>query len=225
MTRGEKIKEWRRELGREWTQEKLAEALKKAGADVDRNWVAAVETDRMRKPFLSLEVQALARVFKKPMPQIFDELGAVGDSSASMVREGGSALLEVTAAMQSWVNVPIMGRAPAGEPREAFENFLGYYPAPGALVRGDAKRYIFVKAVGESMIGLQIRDGDNMLVHLQEEAADGDVVIAHVEGDGVTCKTFRVKKGVPSLEAANPAHKPLPLKPFRIVGKVIWRGG
>lgn len=120
--------------------------------------------------------------------------------------------------------VPIVGSVPAGAPDEAFENYQGLYPVPREALGNDPTRCRVVRARGDSMVGLGICDGDMLAYKMQDSADDGDVVIADVEGDGITCKKLRKKKSENYLEAANPKHAEIH-RPFRIVGKVVWRGG
>lgn len=65
---------------------------------------------------------------------------------------------------------------------------------------------------GDSMIGLGIHDGDLLIVDKSLTPADGDVVVANVDGE-FTVKTLERKRGLsPRLLPANPAFEPIAFK-------------
>ena len=83
----------------------------------------------------------------------------------------------------------------------------------------------FVRVTGESMIGLGILDGDICLADRSEEIADGNIVVAFVNG-GLTVKTLDTstkEQGYLRLMPANPDYKPIIIDAndqFIIQGKV-----
>ena len=83
----------------------------------------------------------------------------------------------------------------------------------------------FVRVTGESMIGLGIIDGDICLADRSEEIADGNIVVAFVNG-GLTVKTLDTstkEQGYLRLMPANPDYKPIIIDAydqFIIQGKV-----
>ena len=78
------------------------------------------------------------------------------------------------------------------------------------LVRRPAATF-FVRVQGDSMAGEGIRDGDLLVVDRSLRPADGDVVIASVDGD-FTVKTYRRDKNGIRLEPANPAYPVIRLR-------------
>lgn len=121
------------------------------------------------------------------------------------------------------VRVPVLGRVPAGEPREAIEETEGEIRLDPSLVEGSEG--IFALLVrGDSMTGARICDGEYVLVRPQSRAEDGEIVVAVVEGEA-TVKRFRRCGAQVRLEAAHPAYPPIVLSDgvssFRIAGKVV----
>ncbi|MDD6029989.1 MAG: translesion error-prone DNA polymerase V autoproteolytic subunit [Kiritimatiellae bacterium] len=79
------------------------------------------------------------------------------------------------------------------------------------LVRRPAATY-FVTVEGDSMVGAGIRPGDLLVVDRSLRPADGDIVVAAVDGR-YTVKTYRADaKGV-RLVPANPAYPVVALEP------------
>jgi repressor LexA len=120
------------------------------------------------------------------------------------------------------LSVPVLGRVPAGPPREAFALAEEEIALDPALVgEGDV---FALRVKGDSMEGAHIREGDYLLVRAQEDAADGDIVVAVVDGEA-TVKRLRRQEGGIRLEAANPAYPPLVVPAsapaFRIAGKAV----
>ena len=119
------------------------------------------------------------------------------------------------------VSVPLIGTAAAGAPMLAVENIEEVFPMPADLVPEEPAYCLRVK--GESMIGIGLFDGDLVVVHQQETAEEGDVVVALIE-DEATIKTFRRQPdGMIRLEPANPTMEPfiLPEDQVAILGRVI----
>ncbi|MCD8205170.1 MAG: hypothetical protein LUD29_00940 [Clostridia bacterium] len=53
--------------------------------------------------------------------------------------------------------------------------------------------YYILRAHGDSMKNAGIREGDLLVVHPYRVAHDGSVVVAHIPGEGNTCKTLRIR--------------------------------
>ena len=118
--------------------------------------------------------------------------------------------------------VPILGKVAAGVPLLAVENREGALSL-GAEFLGSGAHFA-LRVQGNSMTGAGIQDGDYVIVHQQETAGLGDIVVALI-GDEVTVKRFRKKGRGIFLEAANPAYPPIPLTDQipepRILGRVV----
>jgi repressor LexA len=121
------------------------------------------------------------------------------------------------------VRVPVLGRVPAGGPREAIEEPEGELLLDPGLV-GGAGEVFSLRVQGDSMTGAHICDGDYVLVRSQAGAEDGEIVVAVTDGEA-TVKRFRKSGGKVRLEAANPAYPPIVVpcgaSRFRIAGKVV----
>jgi len=72
---------------------------------------------------------------------------------------------------------------------------------------------------GESMINAGILDGDLVLVKPQQEATNGSIVVALVDGDA-TVKRFERGNGHVKLIAENPAYEPIVTTNVSLVGVV-----
>ena len=73
-----------------------------------------------------------------------------------------------------------------------------------------------------------MREGDVVIVRLQDDCDSGDTVIAMVNGDEATCKILQKTPEGISLLSTNPAYSPMFFsnreieeKPVRILGKVV----
>ncbi|MEM5832475.1 MAG: S24 family peptidase, partial [Candidatus Aenigmatarchaeota archaeon] len=120
----------------------------------------------------------------------------------------------------------ILGAVPCNNPDPNIETYmLGEYEVKKSIVKGKKEDYFVLKATSDSMIYAGIKEGDVLIVKRQQTAEDGDIVIAWVEGEGVTCKRLRKTKTETYLEPANDKYKPIKNKNFVIYGKVIYKEG
>ena len=116
------------------------------------------------------------------------------------------------------VHIPIVGRVTAGQPILAVENLEGTFPLPADLVRDD--NVFMLKVQGESMIGAGILDGDFIIVRQQNEARNGEIVVALI-GDEATVKRFFKERTLIRLQPENPSMEPIYSQDVSILGKVI----
>jgi repressor LexA len=119
------------------------------------------------------------------------------------------------------VVLPVVGRIAAGEPILAVENIVEEISLDRSFVRG--QKPFLLRVAGDSMQDAGILDGDYVLVNGEERADDGDIVAAIIE-DEATVKRFRSHRGEVTLEPANPAYSPIPVRSdrsFQLVGKVV----
>ena len=117
---------------------------------------------------------------------------------------------------------PLVGRVVAGFPSPAEQYAEQPLSIDDLLIKRPAATF-FVWAEGDSMIGEGIHDGDLLVVDRSIRPADGDVIIAAVDGD-FTVKTYRCTRGRTWLQAANPAYPDIVLDPgheLDYFGKVI----
>jgi repressor LexA len=118
--------------------------------------------------------------------------------------------------------LPLVGRIAAGGPLLAEEDIEDRIAIPETLGR-NADFLLRVK--GESMIEAGILDGDIVVVHRQDDARQGDIVVALVgedeSADEATVKTFhRERDGRVRLQPENSALEPLYPEHVQILGKV-----
>ena len=117
------------------------------------------------------------------------------------------------------VNVPLVGTVAAGQPLLAVENIDSYFPIPQEYLPN--KQTFLLRVKGESMINAGIFDGDDVLVAQQQDAKNGDRVVALVD-DSATVKTFYREKDHIRLQPENDSMDPiLVYGDLKILGKVI----
>lgn len=89
-------------------------------------------------------------------------------------------------------NVAIVGEIACGTPIFAEENITGYVSLSEELF-GNGQFFI-LKAKGDSMINIDICDGNYVLVRKQNYADEGQVVVALVDRETATLKRFYLDK-------------------------------
>jgi len=117
------------------------------------------------------------------------------------------------------VNVPIVGQVTAGAPILAQENIEGSFPIPVDYIPNNQTFILHIK--GDSMIDAGIHDKDLIVVSQQNDADNGDIVVALID-DSATVKSFyRENNGYVRLQPANEAYQPIIVKDCEILGKVV----
>jgi repressor LexA len=144
-------------------------------------------------------------------PAIRPEQGKEGEAEAP-VTDG----LDIPS--QEATYVPLVGRIAAGIPILAEEQVEDVFPLPRQLV-GDGTLFL-LKVAGDSMINAAIADGDWVVVRQQEDAENGEIVAAMVEGEA-TVKTLKRSDGHVWLMPHNPAYTPILGDDATILGKVV----
>jgi repressor LexA len=122
------------------------------------------------------------------------------------------------------VSVPVLGRISAGSPALATDDDVeGYLAIPMDYASGES-RHFALRVRGDSMIDAGILDGDTVVVRNQDDADDGDVVVALLPGsaeDEATVKRLRGRGPAAMLVPENTAMDPFPLGDGRVIGKVV----
>ena len=116
------------------------------------------------------------------------------------------------------IEVPLVGKITAGEPILAVENVSDTFPIPIDFVGSSDCFMLTVR--GESMIQAGILDGDYILVRKQNNAINGEIVVALIE-DEATVKTFYKEKDHIRLQPQNPTMDPIIVPNCKILGKVV----
>jgi repressor LexA len=119
--------------------------------------------------------------------------------------------------------LPLVGRIAAGGPLLAEEAIEDRVSVP-RIVGRDAD--FLLRVSGDSMIEAGILDGDLVVVRRQQDARDGEIVVALVgddeSADEATVKTFRRDlDGRVRLQPENSALEPIYADHVQILGKVV----
>ncbi len=117
------------------------------------------------------------------------------------------------------VLIPLVGHVQAGALTTAVEDPEGFVPVQSPADRGEL---FALRVRGDSMRDAAILPGDVVIVHRQDTARSGDIVVALVE-DEATVKRLKLRAGRIELHPANPAFDPITPAPdeVRILGRVI----
>ncbi len=114
--------------------------------------------------------------------------------------------------------LPLVGRVAAGAPVLAEENIEDYVEIP-ELAGGEAGEYV-LRVSGDSMRDAGILDGDHVVVHKQETARNGEIVVALV-GEEATVKRYFKESDHIRLQPENEAHEPIRTRDAQILGRVV----
>lgn len=116
-------------------------------------------------------------------------------------------------------SLPVVGKVAAGTPITAVENIDFYFPIPTDQVPSGEN--FILRVQGTSMINIGIMDGDYILVHQQNTANNGDVIVALID-DSATVKTFYQEDGYVRLQPENDEMEPIIVdRDLSILGKVF----
>jgi repressor LexA len=152
-----------------------------------------------------------------------DDIG-VGDSAAAggkhdrfapQVIEGGRdagagpiiapSELTGTPVAASELELPLLGKIAAGTPIEALRDPTRHISVPPSMI-GRGNHYC-LEVEGDSMMNAGILDGDTVVIKRTDNAENGSIVVALVEGQEVTLKRLRKRNNSIALEAENPAYE------------------
>ena len=114
--------------------------------------------------------------------------------------------------------VPLVGTVAAGQPIFATENYEDFYSIPGNFFAGED--LFMLTASGDSMINIGMFDGDKIVVKKQENADNGDIVVALVE-ESATVKRFFKRDGKIILHPENDTMQDFVFENVTIIGKVV----
>lgn len=144
---------------------------------------------------------------------------------AGLLKKIGGQLILIGApskASNSTIDVPLVGLVACGIPIFAEENIQTYIPVSTDLAKRGFK-YFFLRAIGDSMDQAGINSGDLLLVRQQNDAENGDKVVALIN-DEATVKILEKTNEAVILRprSSNKEHKPIVLtENFMIQGVVV----
>jgi repressor LexA len=114
--------------------------------------------------------------------------------------------------------LPLLGAVAAGQPMLAEENIEEYVSVP-ELAGGSDGEYV-LRIRGDSMKDAGILEGDYVVVHPQETATNGDVVVALL-GEEATVKRFFREPDHVRLQPENETMEPIRTKEVKVLGRVV----
>jgi repressor LexA len=118
-------------------------------------------------------------------------------------------------------SLPLLGYIAAGQPIEAIEQ-QATIQVPDLLRTG--KPCYVLQVRGDSMIEDGILDGDHIIVEQRDQARNGDIVVALIDGNDATLKRIEQKPGEVILHPANPSMSPMHFSPDQVVVQGILVG-
>jgi repressor LexA len=109
------------------------------------------------------------------------------------------------AAANDTMEIPLHGRIAAGTPIEALQGTESF-AVPAALL-GPGEHYA-LEVSGDSMVEEGILDGDFALIRKADTAHDGEIVVALIDNEEATLKTYRREGRMIRLDPANARYEP-----------------
>lgn len=199
------IKERRLAMG--YTQEELAQKL-----GLQKSAIAKYENGRVENIKRSIIV----------------EMAKVLECSPSYLMGWDSNILPIpngSKEKKKGITINVLGRVAAGIPIEAVEDIIDTEEITEEMAA--TGEFFGLKIHGDSMAP-RICEGDVVIVRQQNDAENGEIIIATVNGTDATCKRLRKYRDGIELVSLNPSYNPMffsmeeiASKPVRIIGKVV----
>ena len=118
------------------------------------------------------------------------------------------------------IDIPVIGRIAAGTPILAEQNIEDSFPLPARFM-GNGNNFL-LNVKGESMIEAGILDGDYILVEQTQDARNGEIVVAMIDGfeSEATVKTYYNEGDHVRLQPENSSMSPIIVNDVKILGRV-----
>jgi len=141
------------------------------------------------------------------------EIVKMPDTVASLSAGSRTPVTPPLAANDSVIDLPLHGRIAAGMPIEALEG-QSTLPVPAALL-GPGEHYA-LEVAGDSMVEVGILDGDYALIRKTDVAREGEIVVALINDEEATLKTYRREGQMIRLDPANRNYDPQRYRPEQV---------
>ena len=122
-------------------------------------------------------------------------------------------LRPIRSAANDTMEIPLHGRIAAGTPIEALQGTESF-SVPAALL-GPGEHYA-LEVSGDSMVDEGILDGDFALIRKVDTAREGEIVVALINDEEATLKTFRREGNMIRLDPANRNYEPQRYRPEQV---------
>lgn len=119
---------------------------------------------------------------------------------------GAGDTVQLVAAPQAYVPVPVLGRCAAGIECFADTNIEEYIPVDARLIH-DGYDYCFLRVKGDSMEP-EIREGDLVLVRVQDSVNSGAIAVVLIDDENGVVKRFEYDFVHAVLISENPSYEP-----------------
>ncbi|MGM9607054.1 MAG: transcriptional repressor LexA [Oscillospiraceae bacterium] len=142
-----------------------------------------------------------------------------GLQSAGLITQaaGKTRAISISGDLPKKDKVPVVGNVAAGTPILATECIEDYLTFDTEGLTGE---HFALRVRGESMLYAGILPDDLVVVHQQQDAHNGEIVVAMID-DEATVKTLQRKDGHTWLLPENPDYEPIDGDHAQILGKVV----
>lgn len=118
------------------------------------------------------------------------------------------------------IELPVLGFIAAGSPLEPYTDPNFYISVAPTMIAANKPSYI-LQVKGTSMIDDGIMDGDFVVIQHQQDAQNGDIVVALLPNGLATLKRIYFEKERIKLMPANSTMSPIFTTHVKIQGKVV----
>src|ERR1700739_2731283 len=132
-----------------------------------------------------------------------------------MLERGVGTAVESVKGIVGSEGMPVLGSVAAGQPMLAEENIEDYVSIPDIAGGRDGEYLLRIR--GDSMKNAGILEGDHVVVHPQDTARDGEIVVALL-GEEATVKRYFKEPDHIRLQPENETMEPIRSKEVKILG-------
>src|SRR3990170_6326463 len=116
--------------------------------------------------------------------------------------------------------LPLMGYIAAGQPLEPHTDPDASFPVASTMLSGKKASYV-LQVKGNSMVDDGILDGDYVVIQHQQDAQNGDIVVALLPNGLATLKRIYFEKDKIKLMPSNSTMSPIFTTHVKIQGRVV----